>query len=256
MKPIFTVISSIVITLILIFIALVAVSAYAVRQEKAQLPDNAFEEVTKTVNFDDNIRELHITAGIKADYQIKDTTGVQLIITSTRKGMEQLQTKMTNGKLQIYFNKTINLRLRKDTHITIIAAAAPGIELSAGASINAPGIYNGLRAADLSSGAILKIDSIVSSHVEFDLSSGASAKVGIYNTDSVEAGTSSGADIRINGQVRFVDFEASSGASINASQLKASSGTANATSGADIKCYVTDLKSKSSSGGSIRNISR
>ena len=249
MKPIFTVISSIVITLILIFIALVAVSVYAVRQEKAQLPDNAFEEVTKTVNFDDNIRELHITAGIKADYQIKDTTGVQLIITSTRKGMEQLQTKMTNGKLQIYFNKTINLRLRKDTHITIIAAAAPGIELSADASINAPGIYNGLRAADLSSGAILKIDSIVSSH-------GASAKVGIYNTDSVEAGTSSGADIRINGQVRFVDFEASSGASINASQLKASSGTANATSGADIKCYVTDLKSKSSSGGSIRNISR
>ncbi len=243
---------------VLVALALVSLARYAYRttfQEKEEHSEKDLELVTKEVSFDGDIQTLRVATGIKADYQVKDTTGVRLVITTTPKCMEQLQTKMTDGKLELYFQHMWrSFRLYKDTHITIIASAAPEIDLSSGASLKVSDGYEGLSKVGISSGAHLNMDNVVSSQVKFRVSSGANADVCISHADSIAADVTSGGALCLKGeQNNFVSLLASSGGSINATEMQATTGKAKASSGASIRCDIPDLKSETSSGGSIKN---
>jgi len=255
MKPIFTVILSTLGVTLLCGLAFVINLDAAIKKEASKYSKADYAMMTKTVSFPGSVEKLHVATGLDADYYVKDTTGIKVIVTCTKGGMEKLATELKDGQLNILFKGKLHKSLRKGAHITIIAPAVPQIELSSGAELKTHGAYPGLASAEVNSGADLDMDSIVTSCVEFDVSSGADADVNVYNADTISADVNSGASLTLGGnEAKCVILESSSGASLNAKKIKALSGKATASSGGSVSCNVKNLKSKSSSGGSVKNV--
>ncbi len=254
MKPIFTVIISIFVTILLSCLIVFGFGYAGINKDKAKFSEADLAMATKTVTFKTPLEKLYVATGIDAEYQVQDVEEIKVIVNCPKAGMEKLKIENEDGELHLYFENKTKKFLKKDAHATIIAPAAPEIKVTSGADVKTKGKYLDLTSVEISSGANLKIDSIYTKNVEIDLSSGASGQLNYCYVDTLEAEASSGASLRLGGkEAGYIEYEASSGADIDAEKLKALTGKAHASSGASISCDVKTLNSSTSSGGIISN---
>jgi len=117
--------------------------------------------------------------------------------------------------------------------------------------------FNNIESISSSSGSdIYTTNTIVVESLKLESSSGADLEAEV-ETKNLECTSSSGSDLKVSGTTKKLYVKASSGSDINASNLVAEYGNASASSGSDITLNTSgDLDSKSSSGGSIRNIGK
>ena len=106
---------------------------------------------------------------------------------------------------------------------------------------------------DASSGSTITIDGAKATKIDIDASSASNINVSGIVATVVNGDTSSAAQLTLKGKCERVDFEASSSSTIQASALTAKSGTAESSSASSIRCNVTDLRSSTSSAGSVSN---
>ena len=90
MKPIFTVILSTLGVTLLCGLAFVINLDAAIKKEASKYSKADYAMMTKTVSFPGSVEKLHVATGLDADYYVKDTTGIKVIVTCTKGGMEKL----------------------------------------------------------------------------------------------------------------------------------------------------------------------
>ncbi len=106
---------------------------------------------------------------------------------------------------------------------------------------------------DSSSGSTITIKGAKAAKIDIDASSASSVNVSDLTATVVSGDTSSAAQLTLKGKCERAYFEASSSSTIHASALSAQSGSAESTSASSISCNVTNLRSSSSSAGSVNN---
>ena len=186
----------------------------------------------KTIKGSDNIikREVSIS-----DFdEVSVSTGIRVVYTTGAKAKATIQAP--------------------DNIMEYVRVSNDGNELNIGlkhhnGSIN----FNGNFAVTvyISSRALHEVEK--AAKIDIDASSASSVNVSGIVATVVNGDTSSAAQLTLKGKCERADFEASSSSTIHASALTAKSGSAESSSAASISCNVTDLRSSTSSAGSVNN---
>lgn len=240
----------------------------------------------KTIKGSDNIikREVSIS-----DFdEVSVSTGIRVVYTTGAKAkatiqapdniMEYVRVSNDGNELNIGLkrhNGSINFNGNFAVTVYISSRALHEVETSSGSSFTANGLsVNGdldlssssgssIRLEnvsvtndldlDSSSGSTITIEGAKAAKIDIDASSASSVNVSGIVATVVNGDTSSAAQLTLKGKCERADFEASSSSTIHASALTAKSGSAESSSAASISCNVTDLRSSTSSAGSVNN---
>jgi len=182
---------------------------------------NASEEFTK------------IEVGRGLDVYITQTDNSSISVEADENLQELITTNISNGMLTISATENIGASKSKKVHVTL----------------------NKIELISASSGSDVYCSNIIKSpNLILETSSGSDLEVNV-ETENLECNSSSGSDLKVSGITTNINAKASSGSDIKANNLTAENGNAKASSGSDIRLNVSNkLSSKSSSGGSIRNV--
>ena len=114
MKPIFTVILSTLGVTLLCGLAFVINLDAAIKKEASKYSKADYAMMTKTVSFPGSVEKLHVATGLDADYYVKDTTGIKVIVTA-----EDLQTLLGANTVWTDCGSVTGMTYRADTALYI-----------------------------------------------------------------------------------------------------------------------------------------